>query len=1588
MTEELGAISLGLRVHLGTLDRDIAKIKKTIGEVERDHTIPFTVGKVSFAAVQKEIDLISRKAIPIQLHAAANSGRVILRELNAQLRAAGPATVQIKANLSRTEITRIKREIEIAMRRTGQPIPVPITGVGRGGGGGAAPVVPAPAGSPTPSRVARSAPTPPTPASAPVATSPASPRRTAAPTPAAPTPAVAAPIPAQPRSSTRAARGSATPTPAGPITDTEEIPRPSSGSTAAYLRRKAEKRAGRTVSADTLRAEKSRPRRPETEEEIEYASRPTEVSYHGPQAEMEFQQEKRSRGVRGARRSGARERNEPILLPSDYESRDIQQTDDEAANAVRRAAEIGKPSRSSAAFYGSRRAGSPLNPFLDRLQFYKFDPVLGQAFAALQGGDEAAARQLLTGFSSKLAGVDPRQRKKFFRLFRNVENVPPELLEKDAALRSLFAGIHSKVDPDFANVPSASTLRFGGGAPSGVKPTGRRGRSAIDRAIEEMNAGTITREEFERRFPTLRRRAGGGPVKGGLMARIAAAKQQKMLEDSYLVGEKRPERYVSTSGKHDEVVGENGPEVVQFPEAGKVEPFVPVWRRNQIAAKDLTGRAPGGPVRGFGGRAFRSFAPGEKEAIGAGLLTRGDSASVQRVFVVNMPAGGGGAFTSQPGAYGTAAGPIRFRSDSEALKSEIGAQLADLLAKTEEVTPKVSERETNIGPTARFEARREARRGSEALTERIGAARAFTSEQQQLIPVRSLSVAVGQIFSTIFGGRGDALTRAKEANALAAKATSLISTARAEEDKLRVALTKRQQAETPEMRKKATAAAREQLGITRLARQDAEAATIAAEKASQKIIGQTGALRNLAAGTVGVVAGTLLFSAALGAAQAGIEGVSAVLGPIIERMTGFTGRSAEVTSKLADETRAHGGAAQSIVAEAAARAGLTKQTADFIGPLLEQRAATEAGNKTLQEGIDLLHTYEEARRRGGQQGVFGTTGGFLGTPIGGTPSTQELIKKELGQTNKPQPLPAPLDLLIQPRQVPTFRRGKLGPGGELITEPEFDLLDDRIAFFNDALDKGGSKLKFMADASDETAAAFASAADRAGATEIGDVARGANKVILVDQNGQAVLDPQKIRTALVQLNQGQAAPDPALLIKQLVERIIPAQKALFRAEGNLQRNATIPGQFALGELAAPTPGTGGVPFEAGLVGKGDTAAAKAAQAYKTQVGGAVTFVNDQIAKGREALLNLVPADLRAEFSGLLDDIAATGQQISSIQLGVQQQQVNLQVHEYDNSLRIARRTLGDIRDLQAGIGGSVKDTLGGIEGQNIALNRQLQLLGFELQQRQINFRLATAGFVAPGTTPEERAARIEEAKKEAEFAQKQLDIQKQLAANQFRGIQISTSREATDLLAQIRLLQEGRAVTINTAAASRALDILNKKQQMLLQLAGSYVEEGSKIVTTMLQAAAQVQQQTGKGFSYILGQTANAWGIFGSQAAAILRALTGSAPQQAGGGGTAPKLLASGIVGDTLGPTSVTVGEAGREKVAVIKNPHLVPMSALRGGWSASGGQTAPLFQMTVIVTGNTVSDKSDLDELADKIVQKAEDRMMRKTSLLLNFRR
>jgi hypothetical protein len=275
-----------------------------------------------------------------------------------------------------------------------------------------------------------------------------------------------------------------------------------------------------------------------------------------------------------------------------------------------------------------------------------------------------------------------------------------------------------------------------------------------------------------------------------------------------------------------------------------------------------------------------------------------------------------------------------------------------------------------------------------------------------------------------------------------------------------------------------------------------------------------------------------------------------------------------------------------------------------------------------------------------------------------------------------------------------------------------------------------------------------------------------------------------------------------------------------------------------------------------------------------------------------------------------------------------------------------KRSLADAEALLGKQVGS-QGRLGALERENFELSKrqnalqiQAQTLSLELTQRQINFQRAVAGFAAPGLTPEERRANVEQAKIEADFAQKQLNIQKQLLGLGKRQFNVSVDifgenarRQVQDLQASLKQLTEGHQIQLDNRAASQALDAIHKREAQIAQDIGVYIDKAQKKAAAAIGQALDIANKSGEAFGKILLQTASAWGSFLSQGAAAINGLTHpGSPGQGGGGRQGDPRKASGFFGNVSGATHMIVGEAGTETVAVLRNPRIASVGGGGGG--------------------------------------------------------
>jgi hypothetical protein len=736
--------------------------------------------------------------------------------------------------------------------------------------------------------------------------------------------------------------------------------------------------------------------------------------------------------------------------------------------------------------------------------------------------------------------------------------------------------------------------------------------------------------------------------------------------------------------------------------------------------------------------------------------------------------------------------------------------------------------------------------------------------------------------------------------------------------------------------------------------EDAIKGVAAATKEYEKLQGGGNIARNLTA----IAAGSFAFSAALKAVDLGVAALGAAAGPTFERFSGYRATTAAFTDSLADATRAASGNAQAVTALKLAGTGIAASTAATIQPLIQQRAEVEAGNKALTDQIEALHVFENLRRSSGNAGLTSNTGGF--GPLGGIPGTGEQIGNLLDQQggalrSARASANSPLTGTNFDPNAAFNPLGSFTPKVQTKTQSQAEV-DKAAADFasslelvNGQLDKGGdAAAKFNQDISgmdpriEATAKAFDSLSPA--------MAKAIRDNGLYSKTIETTSDALK---ALKAINAGATAPDPELLQQQF-NRNRQATIAAAERQQQYSLNTQLPAQQALQNLANPLQpvGTGVVAANAKEQGQITAGQQRSVELQKE--------LNSYYEQGKQILIDTyhVPQSLIAS-------VQAIGNEIASTQAGIRNEQAAYAVAQYNFQLRIAKRTLTDISGLTGrNFGGGGQSYLGQLEKENLALSRQAQLLQFAMSQRQINFQTALAGIQAPGVTPEERQARVKEAQIEASFAQKQLDISKQIFGNQVQIVDIQNLRQGADLAAQIGLLLQGRKVTIDTAQAEERLLRLQAVQAKQVAAVGTYLTKVDNLAAAAMSEIQQLELAAGHAMASVAQQVLTAYGV-------VIRGLT----SQLGGyvntgfGGQPGKREddkvqhASGAVGFTNGamrsPDGGVMGEAGSETYAILRNPR-----AFTG--SLGGGVTiGSIFSGPV-----TVRSDADIDEIARKVTR------------------
>lgn len=719
-------------------------------------------------------------------------------------------------------------------------------------------------------------------------------------------------------------------------------------------------------------------------------------------------------------------------------------------------------------------------------------------------------------------------------------------------------------------------------------------------------------------------------------------------------------------------------------------------------------------------------------------------------------------------------------------------------------------------------------------------------------------------------------------------------------------------------------------------------------------------------GSIGIGALTFGLGSAIAAPviTAVSEGLAQGLGPAIERATGFSGTTARVTSGFADTIRGRGGDVGA-VAGAAAQTGISGESFARISPLITQRADVEAGNKALQDQLELLHAFENLRRdqqgKTFDKGISSTTGGLFGTQLFGIPSTAELIGNELIKSPTQGEIQAAPDheLSLREKQY----RTQLGTTNKSVSElnSQLGVAVSRLDFFNDAAKKGGESLLRLTPATDEQAEASAKLAESVGLFDFAGKLRETNTQVAGAQSG---LDIQRFLAAA---NRGATTPASELLLQDTA-RARQAQLEKENANLQLQLQVTQPQTQGIG-LGEQGFGAGGPTGEAGVDAGADR---RITNAGLTQTRDLYKQINDEAQQGMDAAKSFVTEQLGstagADFAKSLDSAADFAKQISDIQIDITTKQAAYQAAQFNYQLSLAKRNLKDAQGLLSGTGNS----LGALERQMFDLQREAQALSLAHSQNQINFQKEVAGFTAPGLTGEERAARIKQAKIEADYAQKQLDIQKQLFGLQGKQFTITASRNVQDLVRQISLLEQGRAVTLDTAAAEKrikALTILQEKENKKVE---AYYAAATQRANDIIDLVFDLRAATGEALTDITSKVLKTFGTYFKGMIGIINSYSpGGGGEVDHGNSSKPVPQATGGLHDVSSATQFVIGEAGNETVAVLRNPR-----QFMGGFGGGGGG------VTVIVQGNKFNTQEEQDKLVRDITDAVTTAQARKLAL------
>lgn len=710
-------------------------------------------------------------------------------------------------------------------------------------------------------------------------------------------------------------------------------------------------------------------------------------------------------------------------------------------------------------------------------------------------------------------------------------------------------------------------------------------------------------------------------------------------------------------------------------------------------------------------------------------------------------------------------------------------------------------------------------------------------------------------------------------------------------------------------------------------------------------------------GAVSAAAGSFQFAIASVITGPLLQGIGEALNAGIERALGSPADVATTRTGLAAGVQQAGGRADVAFAQQAAAIGLSNQNAELFGPEVSRSATLTAGNLNIVQQANLLKTLNSIGREGGANAAWGSTlNGLFGTALNGTPSISETLGDRIGDIGDPS-VRGVLNPVVGVRNPVT---GVRNPVTGVQTDT-FRTSQANIDMINGVLDKVADNLVKFDNAVGVSEESLRKQADELKASGASDslskkVAQGGG-AFFNKETGELATG-KEISTSFIEALEAATKPTIEQLLKA-ADPQIQARSSLRMLQREFLTSTQIPAEAGLAEAAQPILDANVGINTTGLSPADVKAVNKELASTQTIIDGLRADAAEGISKATSLVSDRLGAGAAKQFGDALSNVQDIGEQIAGIQIGIQTKQAAYSAAQYSYQIAVAKRSLEDAKGLTGQIGASNKDNLGVIERQTFMLQRQSQQLSMQLSQRQINFQRAQANFQSPGQTSEERAARQEEAKVEADYAQKQLNIQKQLFGLQGRSFQITATRQVRDLVRQLGLLEKGRALNVETAVAEKKIANLTRVQEKENKKVQAFYSQAVEATGEIMGLTTDLVAQTGENLNKV------AAAVLKSYRTVILGmteslSMGGRSQVQTGQPGSSdPKEgYASGVLATTSGPTDITIGEAGKETVAVLRNPRRM----LSGGSGGGGGG------IVININNPSVRNDGDITKIAVEV--------------------